>query len=125
MWLHLRMRLRRWLRLLRCVPGWVRRRALAQSSGLECRRWRNGRWSSIASVWRALRLKKGEIQMRSMTGFGRAQLESGGFQVLAQARALNQRFFEFELNLPRGGREYHVQTRTLSHHAVEPGRAEP
>jgi uncharacterized protein (TIGR00255 family) len=62
--------------------------------------------------------------MRSMTGFGRTQLESGGFQVLAEARALNQRFFELKLNLPRGWGEYEAQMRTLVQKAVERGRVE-
>lgn len=39
--------------------------------------------------------------MRSMTGFGRSEVERGKFRVAAEIRALNQRFFELKLNLPR------------------------
>jgi uncharacterized protein (TIGR00255 family) len=62
--------------------------------------------------------------MRSMTGFGRAQLERGGFQALAEVRALNQRFFELKLNLPRGWGEYEAEVRKLVQGVVERGRVE-
>ena len=39
--------------------------------------------------------------MRSMTGFGRAEIERGKMRVAAEVRTLNQRFFELKLNLPR------------------------
>ena len=62
--------------------------------------------------------------MRSMTGFGRAQLERGGTQVVAEVRALNQRFFELKLNLPRGWGEYEGEIRKIVQTAVERGRVE-
>ncbi|HXZ88591.1 MAG TPA: YicC/YloC family endoribonuclease [Candidatus Binataceae bacterium] len=62
--------------------------------------------------------------MRSMTGFGRAEVTRGGFRVLAELRALNQRFFELKLNLPRGWGESEADMRKLIQGAVERGRVE-
>jgi uncharacterized protein (TIGR00255 family) len=62
--------------------------------------------------------------MRSMTGFGRIQLERGGTQVVAEVRALNQRFFELKLNLPRGWGEHEGEIRKIVQGAVERGRVE-
>jgi uncharacterized protein (TIGR00255 family) len=62
--------------------------------------------------------------MRSMTGFGRAELARGGVQVLAEVRALNQRFFELKLNLPRGWGEHEAEVRKLAQAVVERGRVE-
>ena len=56
--------------------------------------------------------------MRSMTGFGRTQLERGGTQVVAEVRALNQRFFELKLNLPRGWGEHEAEIRKIVQGAV-------
>ena len=62
--------------------------------------------------------------MRSMTGFGRTQLERGGTQVVAEVRSLNQRFFELKLNLPRGWGEHEGEIRKIVQAAVERGRVE-
>jgi len=62
--------------------------------------------------------------MRSMTGFGRIQLERGGTQVVAEVRALNQRFFELKLNLPRGWGEHEAEVRKIVQTSVERGRVE-
>jgi len=62
--------------------------------------------------------------MLSMTGFGRAEVTRGGIQVLAEVRALNQRFFELKLNLPRGWGEYEASMRKMVQEVVERGRVE-
>ncbi len=62
--------------------------------------------------------------MRSMTGFGRTQLERGATQVVAEVRSLNQRFFELKLNLPRGWGEHESEIRKIVQGAVERGRVE-
>ncbi len=62
--------------------------------------------------------------MRSMTGFGRAQIERGGYQAVAEARALNQRFFELKLSLPRGWGELEAEVRKLVQGVVSRGRVE-
>ena len=62
--------------------------------------------------------------MRSMTGFGRAELERGDVQVVAEVRALNQRFFELKLNLPRGWGEHEAEIRKIVQEVVERGRVE-
>ena len=62
--------------------------------------------------------------MRSMTGFGRIQLERNGIQVVAEVRSLNQRFFELKLNLPRGWGEQESEIRKIVQSAVERGRVE-
>jgi uncharacterized protein (TIGR00255 family) len=59
-----------------------------------------------------------------MTGFGRAEMTRGGFRALAEVRALNQRFFELKLNLPRGWGEAEAEMRKLIQGVVERGRVE-
>jgi uncharacterized protein (TIGR00255 family) len=62
--------------------------------------------------------------MRSMTGFGRAELSRAGVQVSVEVRSLNQRFFELKLNLPRGWGEQEKEIRKLVQAQVERGRVE-
>lgn len=62
--------------------------------------------------------------MRSMTGFGRAEIERGGLQVIAEARTLNQRFLELKLNLPRGWGEHEAAIRKLVQGLIARGRVE-
>ena len=62
--------------------------------------------------------------MRSMTGFGRAHVERDGVRVVAEIRALNQRFFELKLSLPRGWGEHEAQVRKMVQSTVSRGRVE-
>jgi uncharacterized protein (TIGR00255 family) len=62
--------------------------------------------------------------MRSMTGYGRAFVERDGTRVAAEIRALNQRFFELKLNLPRGWGEHEAEIRKLVQTVVARGRVE-
>jgi len=62
--------------------------------------------------------------MRSMTGFGRADLEQDGVRVAVDARALNHRFFELKLSLPRGWGAHEAELRKLVQDYVERGRVE-
>ncbi len=62
--------------------------------------------------------------MRSMTGFGRALIERDGIRVTAEVRALNQRFFELKLNLPRTWGEYEAEIRKIIQATVARGRVE-
>ncbi len=62
--------------------------------------------------------------MRSMTGFGRALVERDGIRVTAEIRALNQRFFELKLNLPRSWGEFEAEIRKLIQNTVARGRVE-
>jgi uncharacterized protein (TIGR00255 family) len=62
--------------------------------------------------------------MRSMTGFGQASFKRGDLQVAAEARSLNQRFFELKLNLPRGWGEHEAEVRKLVQRIVARGRVE-
>ena len=62
--------------------------------------------------------------MRSMTGFGRAHLERDGARVVAEIRALNQRFFELKLSLPRGWGEHEAAVRKMVQATVSRGRVE-
>ena len=59
-----------------------------------------------------------------MTGFGRAHLERDGVRVVAEVRALNQRFFELKLSLPRGWGEHEAQVRKMVQATVSRGRVE-
>jgi uncharacterized protein (TIGR00255 family) len=62
--------------------------------------------------------------VRSMTGYGRAQVERGGVQVSAEVRSLNQRFLEVKLNLPRGWGEGEAALRKQIGAVVSRGRVE-
>ncbi len=62
--------------------------------------------------------------MRSMTGFGRALVERDGIRVTAEIRALNQRFFELKLNLPRTWDEHEAEIRKIIQGTVSRGRVE-
>jgi uncharacterized protein (TIGR00255 family) len=62
--------------------------------------------------------------MRSMTGFGRAHIERDGVRIVAEIRALNQRFFELKLSLPRGWGEHEAQVRKMVQNTVSRGRVE-
>jgi uncharacterized protein (TIGR00255 family) len=62
--------------------------------------------------------------MHSMTGFGRAFVEQGGIRAVAEVRALNQRFLEVKLNLPRGWGEHEAQVRKMIQAFVSRGRVE-
>lgn len=62
--------------------------------------------------------------MRSMTGFGRGLVERDGVRVTAELRALNQRFFELKLNLPRTWGEHESEIRKLIQGTVSRGRVE-
>ena len=62
--------------------------------------------------------------MRSMTGFGRSELVRNGIHTTAEVRALNQRFFELKLNLPRAWGPYEAEIRKIVQSVVERGRVE-
>ncbi len=62
--------------------------------------------------------------MRSMTGFGRAEIERGKMRVAAEVRTLNQRFFELKLNLPRTWGEHEADIRKLVQSVIARGRVE-
>ena len=59
-----------------------------------------------------------------MTGFARAHIERDGVRVVAEIRALNQRFFELKLSLPRGWGEHEAQVRKMVQSTVSRGRVE-
>jgi uncharacterized protein (TIGR00255 family) len=62
--------------------------------------------------------------MRSMTGFGRAALKHQHIQIEAEVRALNQRFMELKLALPRGWGEHEAEIRKLVQGSIARGRVE-
>src|ERR1700681_3808281 len=114
----LRTRSRGWRQSRACVLRWARPgvRGSAQITGW--RRWRAGRWSFTSRACTIVRAAGGNDAMRSMTGFGRTQLERGGTQVVAEVRSLNQRFFELKLNLPRGWGEHESEIKKIVQGAV-------
>jgi uncharacterized protein (TIGR00255 family) len=62
--------------------------------------------------------------MRSMTGFGRAEMARDGIHIMAETRALNQRFFELKLNLPRTWGQHEAEIRKMVQSVVVRGRVE-
>ncbi len=62
--------------------------------------------------------------MKSMTGFGRAVAEQDGTRVIAEVRALNQRFLELKLTVPRGWGEHEAEIRKAVQNVVARGRVE-
>ena len=59
-----------------------------------------------------------------MTGFGRTELVRDGIHVVAETRALNQRFFELKLNLPRTWGQHEGEIRKIVQTVVSRGRVE-
>jgi uncharacterized protein (TIGR00255 family) len=59
-----------------------------------------------------------------MTGFGRAELVRDGIHIVAETRALNQRFFELKLNLPRSWGQHEAEIRKIVQNVVSRGRVE-
>jgi uncharacterized protein (TIGR00255 family) len=59
-----------------------------------------------------------------MTGFGRAELMRDGISIVAETRALNQRFFELKLNLPRTWGKHEGEIRKIVQSVVSRGRVE-
>ena len=59
-----------------------------------------------------------------MTGFGRAELVRNGIHIVAEIRAVNQRFFELKLNLPRTWGEHEGGIRKIVQSLVSRGRVE-
>jgi uncharacterized protein (TIGR00255 family) len=62
--------------------------------------------------------------MRSMTGFGRATLKDQRVRIEAEVRALNQRFIEIKLAVPRGWGEHEADLRKLVQGVIARGRVE-
>lgn len=62
--------------------------------------------------------------MRSMTGFGRAEMVRDSVHITAEVRALNQRFFELKLNLPRAWGQHEAEIRKIVQNIVARGRVE-
>jgi uncharacterized protein (TIGR00255 family) len=59
-----------------------------------------------------------------MTGFGRTELVRDGTHIIAETRALNQRFFELKLNLPRTWGQHESEIRKMVQEVVSRGRVE-
>jgi uncharacterized protein (TIGR00255 family) len=59
-----------------------------------------------------------------MTGFGRSELVRDGIHIVAEIRALNQRFFELKLNLPRTWGQHEAEIRKIVQSVVSRGRVE-
>jgi uncharacterized protein (TIGR00255 family) len=59
-----------------------------------------------------------------MTGFGRTELVRDGIHIVAEMRALNQRFFELKLNLPRAWGQHEADIRKMVQGVVARGRVE-
>jgi len=59
-----------------------------------------------------------------MTGFGRAAVKDQHLQIEAEVRALNQRFIEIKLTLPRGWGEHEAEIRKLVQGVIARGRVE-
>lgn len=61
------------------------------------------------------------LQMRSMTGFGRAQLETHELRVVCEIKALNGRYFEADVRLPKYLFELDPQIRKILSDRLERG----
>lgn len=60
--------------------------------------------------------------IRSMTGFGRAELAEAGYQVTCEIRGVNHRFFDFNLRIPRRYASLEDKVREIVKGAVARGR---
>jgi uncharacterized protein (TIGR00255 family) len=62
--------------------------------------------------------------MRSMTGYGQANWQHGGRTISVELRAVNQRFLEVKLNLPREYLPWEAELRTLVQQQVARGKVD-
>ena len=62
-----------------------------------------------------------EIQIQSMTGFGRAQIETPTLRAVCEIKALNGRYFEADLRLPKFLYEIDAQIRRQLNEKLERG----
>lgn len=62
--------------------------------------------------------------MRSMTGYGQAHWRRGGRSVSVEVRAVNQRFLEVKLNMPREYFAWEAELRTLVQEQVARGKVD-
>ena len=60
--------------------------------------------------------------MRSMTGFGQAQWQSGGKRLSVEVRSVNQRFLDVKVSLPRECQAWDVELRELVSGVAERGK---
>lgn len=61
------------------------------------------------------------IKIQSMTGFGRAQLETSNLRAVCEIKALNGRYFEADLRLPKFLYEIDPQIRRMLNEKLERG----
>src|SRR5256885_8243216 len=62
--------------------------------------------------------------LRSMTGFGRAEVSAGPIAITVEARSLNHRHLDMTLRLPRGLAGLEMDARRLLQLRLERGRVE-
>jgi uncharacterized protein YicC (UPF0701 family) len=62
-----------------------------------------------------------DIQIQSMTGFGRAQIETPTLRAVCEIKALNGRYFEADLRLPKFLYEIDAQIRRQLNEKLERG----
>ena len=62
--------------------------------------------------------------MRSMTGYGQAAWRRGGRTVTVELRAVNQRFLEVKLNMPREYGPWEAELRSLVQDQVARGKVD-
>src|SRR5262245_4524750 len=60
--------------------------------------------------------------MRSMTGYGQATVQQAGRTISVELRAVNQRFLEVKLNLPRDYLPWEAELRTAVQQHVARGK---
>src|SRR5947209_20209222 len=60
--------------------------------------------------------------LRSMTGFGRAEVSAGPVAISVEARSLNHRHLDVTLRLPRALADLEMDARRLIQSRLEPGR---
>src|SRR5947209_6469884 len=62
--------------------------------------------------------------MRSMTGFGQATWQRGGRSLSVEIKAVNQRFLEVKLNMPREYQPWEAELRALVQEQVARGKVD-
>jgi uncharacterized protein (TIGR00255 family) len=62
--------------------------------------------------------------MKSMTGYGAAQVAVGGARIVAEVRSVNARFLDLKMSLPREHQTAEAELRELVQAAVERGRVD-
>ncbi len=67
-------------------------------------------------------MKKSPTMLRSMTGFGRAEIKNGRFEISVEIRSLNNRYLDIGMKIPKSLNGYEYKLKALIKKTVKRGK---